>query len=363
MADVPTFPPLPESDTVTQPRPIAATTPTAGLRLAVSFALFAGLAIGGCNGLPAPEPATGPMPLAPIVEPEDLKVRIDGAEAAAESGDYDAALATFQRILAENPTVTRAYMGVGDIRLELGQPELAEPAFRRAARLEPRSFDAQYKHGIALSLLGRIRDAVLAFQRAVTIDPEDFEANRDLSTALLELGRLDAAADFGRKAVALRPDDGPARLNLGTITSRQGDDAAAIEQYVAALELMGNDPRILTNLVFALSAERRYREAVNTANELVRVEATADVYERLGWCHFKLREYEASREAYQAAIEIDPNHWPSLNGIGVNALNAWLISERKDAAERRIARDAFRASLKANPEQQRVINLLIDYQL
>ncbi len=336
-----------------------------GGRLLAAAAL--GLAVlgplAGCNGLPEPEPVAGPALLEPSEPDEVVAARIEGARTAEADGDYEVALAAFQRILAENPTVTDAYLGVGRIRLEQERPELAEPAFRRAARLEPRSFDAQYGHGTALRLLGRLTDAVLALQRALTIRPEDFAANRDISLVLLDLGRVDAARTFARRAVDLSPDDGQARVNLGTIAARSGDTAEAIEQYVAALELLGNDPRILNNLVLALAAERRYEEAINTAEQLLRIEPDPDVWERLGWCNFRLRRFDAARAAYESALELDPEHWPSLNGLGVSALNAWLLSDRTDAAERMVAADAFRRSLRINPDQQPVINLLIEYRL
>lgn len=330
-----------------------------GLALAGSL----GLGLAGCNGLPAPEPVTGPALLEPIEPDPSSRERLTSAQTAEAAGDYEAALAGFQRILAENPTVTTAYLGVGRIRLVQSQPQLAEPAFRRAARLEPRNFDAQYGHGLTLRLLGRMTDAVLAFQRALTIQPEDFNANRDLALSLLDLGRVENARTFAQRAVDLRPDDGEARVNLGAIESQAGNSVAAIDQYVAAIELLGNEPRLLSNLVYALADERRYEEAINTAGQLVRIAPTADVFERLAWCNFKLRRYDEARMAYESALELNADHWPSLNGLGVSALNAWLLSERTDAAQRAVAGEAFRQSLRRNAEQQAVINLLIEYRL
>ena len=63
---------------------------------------------------------------------------------------------------------------------------------------------------------------------------------------------------------------------------------------------------------------------MNTAENLVKIEQSANAYERLGWCYFRLSDFEKSVEAYQQAVHIDPNHWQSNNGIGVNMLNKWL---------------------------------------
>ena len=64
-----------------------------------------------------------------------------------------------------------------------------------------------------------------------------------------------------------------------------------------------------------------------------------------------------------AAVEIDPDHWPSLNGVGINALNGWLLSKKQDGVARNEARDSFRASLRLNPDQPRLVTLMSQYQL
>ena len=75
--------------------------------------------------------------------------------AATEEGNYEMALGMLRDILAENPTLTPAYVGIGDIYLLQRDYANAEPAYARAARLEPRNFSAQYGHGVALQMLKR----------------------------------------------------------------------------------------------------------------------------------------------------------------------------------------------------------------
>ena len=68
-------------------------------------------------------------------------------------------------------------------------------------------------------------------------------------------------------------------------------------------------------------------------------------------------------DAYRAAVGMDANHWPSLNGIGVNALNSWLLSGKTDNEQATTARDAFRRSLRANQDKAEVIRLMSHYDL
>ncbi len=289
--------------------------------------------------------------------------RLEDAHAAKDAGDLDDALSIFQEILAENPTITTAYLGIGEIHMLKEDYASAEPAFARASRLEPRNYEAQYGHGLALQMLKRYAEAIRAYHRALTIDPESPDANLNLAAVYPELGEPTRALTFAEKAVETDPERGAARSTLGSIYQDLGRNAEAIETFLAAIELMGNHPPLMMNLIQVLARENRFREALNTAQTLVRLDPTANAYERLGWCAFKLRDYEQSAEAYRDAVEIDPDHWQSLNGIGVNALNRWLLSKKRDEDAREEAGDAFRRSVRANPQQPKVIQLLSNYNL
>ena len=95
----------------------------------------------------------------------------------------------------------------------------------------------------------------------------------------------------------------------------------------------------------------------------MKIAPSATAYERLGRAYFRLRKYELSMDAYKQAVELDPESWPSLNGLGVNALNAWLGSDRSDTEMALTARDAFEQSLRINPDQPKLIEILTSYSL
>lgn len=306
---------------------------------------------------PVPVEAARPAPVAT----ESQQERVEDAQAAAQAGDYQEALDLFKSLLAENPTLTTAFLGIGEIHLARGDYAQAEPAYARAVRLEPGNFDAQYGHGRVLQLLQRFADAVRAYQRALTIRPYHVDANMNLATAYLQLDEPSLAVPFAEKAVELAPDNGGARVNLGAAYERVGRTAEAILQYEMALELTEPSVPLLLNLVNAYAAERRFQEAINAAQILVSLEANANAYERMGFAYFRLGDYERSKQAYREAVRLDPAHWPSWNGIGVNSLNAWLSSERRDRDAMIEARDAFRASLRINPDQPKVVALLGKY--
>jgi tetratricopeptide (TPR) repeat protein len=320
------------------------------------------LSAGGCFWEKKEKVADAHTPRLHTPTPEQQQ-KLDRADTAKNRGDYDTALAMFQEILAENPTITTAYLGIGDIFMLKQDYPRAEPAYSRAAKLEPRNFDAQYGHGLALQMLNRFIEAVRAYQRALTITPNSIKANLAIATTYLQMEEPKSAVIFAEKAVQLDPSNGSARVNLGAAYEKVGRNADAIEQYFTAMELVEDTPPLMLNLINVLAEERRYQEAVNTAQNLVRIAPSANAYERLGWCYFRLSEYRKSLDAYREAVRMDSNHWQSWNGIGVNAINTWLLSKKRDNNAAKEARDAFRRSLRINGDQPKLILLMSNHGL
>lgn len=327
-------------------------------------AVFAVALVAGCRSTePEPEPVSMIRPGVLKTPTVEQQVQLNSAERAAASGDYQTAVALFEDLLDENPSLTLAYLGLGHVYVDMGELSKAEPAFGRAARLEPGNFEAQFGHGEVLQMLGRLVEAVRAYQRALAVKPDSTHVLVNMTTAYLELDMTRSAITAARRAVELAPDDGRARADLGVAYQREGMFDDAIEQYEVAMELLDSDPRIVRNLVECYSAANRFAEAVNAGQVLVKINPAPETWERLGRAYFRVGDYAASLEAYQQSVELDPDYWAALNGIGVNELNRWLTGGRVDVQAREAAASAFRSSLRVNPDQPKVVRLLTTYGL
>lgn len=297
-----------------------------------------------------------------VIEPTEAQEQVLGdANAKTDAGSYDEALTLFNDLLSENPTLVDAHLGIGRTYEKMGDLEKAEPAYARAASLDAENFDAQFGHARVLSGLARWNEAIRAFHRALVVRPDSQDANAGMADAYLKLNQAQEALTFAEKAVELDKGDGEARVRLAVALERLNRNGEAIKAYETALELVEPRDGILTSLVNLYSDEKRYVEAINTAEELIRIAPSANAYERLGWAHFRTGAYDKSAEAYRKGVELDANHWPSLNGVATNALNRWLQSGRKDDAARLEARSAFQKSLRLNADQPKVVAIMTKY--
>lgn len=283
------------------------------------------------------------------------------AKALAAGGRDDEALAILTRAIERNPTLTVAHMAMADIYTSRGDYVDAEKAYAQAAQTAPNNFEAQYKHGLTLHLLNRVAEAIRAYLRALAIEPDDFDANLNLATAYLQLDGPQQALPYAQRAVRLNPSSGPAHANLGAVYSALDRPADAVREYEAAAELMDLSPALLLNLAESLGKTARYPQMVNTLEALIRMEASAAAYERLGYAQFKLRKYDLAMDDFRKSIALDNSHYPALNGLGVCLLNQYVLSGRRDEAARDEALQYLRRSLRINDKQSRIIELVSRY--
>lgn len=280
-----------------------------------------------------------------------------------QDGMLEAAIVAFERVLAENPREITAHIGLGDIEEAKGNYEAASQRYAIAKRIDPTNFKATYKLGLMFHLLDRVGEAIDEYLQALTIQPESFQANLNLATAYLQDGRARLGLPFARKATQLRPTSQTAHANLGALLAATGDYQAAVEVYRTAAELGPIGSELALNMAEALIRAGRYQRAVNTLNSLTHG-AGADnpeVFERLGYAHFKLRQYNASLRAYNRSLELDDQFIAALNGKGVNLMTMYLQGGRNDKALRDEAIRAWRQSVRLDGEQRRIIDLIARY--
>lgn len=319
----------------------------------------AGSGGGNGGGAGAPAGATEQRPDRAVAGQE----HVAQADELAKEGKVAEALAELARAIEVNPTLDTAFVRIGDIHKEQGNYAAAETAYAEASRLNPGDFHSAFNHGLTLQLLDRVNDAVKAYLRALRIRPDDRDANLNLATAYFQLGEPRQALPFAERAALVDPNHGPSRVNLGAVYSALGRHQEAVAQYEAAAEILDLDasPELLLNLADALGRIGRHQEMANTLERLVASTPSAQAYERLGSAKFRLRDYEGALAAFRRSVELDPRHYPARNGVGVCLLNTYLLNAERDRAVRDDAVRALRESLKINPRQPKIVELVAKY--
>jgi Flp pilus assembly protein TadD len=105
---------------------------------------------------------------------------------------------------------------------------------------DPRHADALHLLGVLTYQQGNHQQACELIERAITIQPRVAAYYSNLAEVYRSAGQLDKALASSRSALALEPDSPEAANNLGLTLLAQGDAAAAIPLFHAALRVQAS---------------------------------------------------------------------------------------------------------------------------
>ncbi len=287
-----------------------------------------------------------------------VESHLTSAERFQDSGLLDAALAEFGLALEVNPNIADAHMGMGSIYYQRGDYELASRAYERATIVEPNRYEAHYYLGLMKQLLGRFREALHAYRTAWQLNPEDFKVNRELASTYLQMGRPGEALTFAKEATRLDPDSQAAWCNLAATYNLLERYEEAVDAYRQAAELGDLADPVLLGLADAHIHLNNLEQARIVLEALIRRSPSVTAYERLGYVKFKLRQFPEALTEYRKAMALDPNDTATLNGLGACLMTLYIQDGRTDKAMRNEALNAWRKSIRIDPKQPRITDLL-----
>jgi len=147
-----------------------------------------------------------------------------------------------------------------------------------------------YELGLAYMEKGRVEEALEELLRAQEINPYDAEVQNALGLVYYSKERFEKSITHYQRALEIDPLYSDANHNLGTVYMYLGRYPEAITEFEKAL------------------ANDLYRNRTQT-------------YNSRGWAHYKMREYEKSRESFLQAIDHSPLFVIPYNNIGLTYLD------------------------------------------
>jgi len=232
---------------------------------------------------------------------DDLK----DARAAFAAGDFDRAVAAYEKAAAQGYAEGRA--GIGMVHLRRRQYDKAQEQFELAQRMDGNLAMAWYGQGEVLRRQGDCANAVAKLQRAVELDRKYPEAQLALGDCLVKSGKhsdavrvleqgtnwgpkvrprflialgdaelardsLRDAGIFYTKAQQEAPDDPATNRALGEFYVKRGIGALAVQNLERAVQLDSSD----VELRFALGQAFYFAQRYNEALEQYRIVAERD---------------------------------------------------------------------------------------
>ncbi|HIG11496.1 MAG: tetratricopeptide repeat protein [bacterium] len=151
--------------------------------------------------------------------------------------DYKTALAVFERVKEYSPTSERGWIGAGLAWLEMGDPNQASEALRRAIQLNERSPEAHFNMGLLAMRIEEWDLAVKEFTRSSELRNASFEDQIYLARALLEAEQNTEALELAKRTLKRFPDQADPMIVIGIAAAKRSDHAIAISWFDRALSL------------------------------------------------------------------------------------------------------------------------------
>ena len=258
---------------------------------------------------------------------DDLK----DAEDLLQKQQYQQAEERLQAITSQQSDNPQAWFDLGFAQSHQGKTADSIAAYKKAAGLSPKWFEAQQNLGYALAKSGDLAAAAAALRIAVTLKPTT-GGQQALSRAWLTLAQVSEATSpqealaAYQKTSELDPGNSEAQLGLARLTQRSGNSAAAEQDYLKLAE--SGDAESIGRLVNLYVEQKRYADAETWLRKYIAANPTNTLAQaQLG----KLLAAEGKTQDAIAALE--PAYNTSPNPTLARQLAAlYLETKQYDAA-------------------------------
>lgn len=230
-----------------------------------------------------------------------------------EAGELDAALKAFEDAYRQNPELSDALVWSGRVALELGQPSHAASYWRQALVENPKDDRAAYFLKMAESQLrwgvvaggayydgqaayaaGDLEEALAAFLIATEANGSFVDAWVWAARSSQELGKPEEAIGLWQEVLRLDPSDERARWFLQAAQQALAYGPEAGRTFSAGLEAYRHGDTQVAQEQFELAVEAEPDFAM--------------AWGYLGRISFQAGAYRAAADAYERAMELEPDN-------------------------------------------------------
>ena len=212
------------------------------------------------------------------------------ANALADEGKDEAAIAHYRKALKINPNYTKARYNLGNSLRKLGKLNDAIAHWNQVLRIDPNHTDAHNNLGWVLLEQGKFDEAISHFHQALSLEPNDLTTKNNLARAiedqrkteqaisyytrantLADQSKVDEAVEYYRKAIELKPNFITAHGRLGLALASQGRIDEAIEEFGIVLMERPEDFEMHCNMGVLLERQGKIAEAIEEYRQALQI--------------------------------------------------------------------------------------------
>lgn len=203
------------------------------------------------------------------------------AAGAAAKGDWDAAIAQYEKALAAAPGNTKTRFNLGVALQKSGDTGRAVEEYRKVLEADPKFADAAMNLGVLFHQDGELSWAIAAYRKALAARPDYVEAHANLGHALLESGNTHEAFTSFAEALRIDPRCVGALSGSADAHALSGNFAEAAGLYRQALAEAPDDESAACGLAAALAESGKIDDGISALVAFIKAHPKAQQAKQL----------------------------------------------------------------------------------
>ena len=180
----------------------------------------------------------------------------------------------------------------------LGRVEDAAHVYSAIVNLKPKNAEMQYLYGVTLLEAGDYEASKEAFDRAVNLEPTNYDRIADIYKAFYKFGYGELGLAYVEQA--LGEENGINAYDKGRLLYYVGRYSEAISNLEKAEQKKHKDIPLYLGMCYEAMGDFNYAASIYTSG--IENSTNPVLYNQLGLCQTKLRNYEAALAAFQKGL-------------------------------------------------------------
>ena len=270
----------------------------------------------------------------PDTDPSETRAALELANEQFETGDLEAARASFSRVIELDPRCAQGYYMLSAIAVQDGDVEYASGLVQRAIRMEPRNADFHFGLANIYASQGKLAEAIREYQDATRLRPDLPEWRLELAATLIRADRLAEAIAAYEGGLKAGPPDARAYFDLGDALLKRRLLNEAEQAFRQAAIMAPDSGGIQFYLAVVYREQHRPADAEAAARKAIAVAPDMPQgWFALGGALMRQAKPVEAVEHYREAISLMPEYEAAWDGLlfAMNYSDHWNPREIFDA--------------------------------
>ena len=231
---------------------------------------------------------------------------------------------------------------VGELYMNLNQPEEAAPAFRNALRVDTGNPEIHYNLGLSYHRTDQLDRAVNEFEQALSADPSDTHYQFVYASTLYRAGFRDRSRAQFEQIYTNNPDQHRAGYMMAYIDQSRGKLDSARKRYQSLLS-DAEDPRlrsaIFENLGEIYVQNEQFSRAKTVLRQALNVQETPMTFYNMGLLFAEQKRWNEANSAFRLALDRGGEDPRIYAGLGLVMYERGLYQESESFLQQALERD------------------------